>query len=94
MSYGLIGLGQKQLQSSMNGLAQASRNEAERAMKEEALERDYEAAESAKKGQMVGTGAAVGAAAGASMGASYGAMAGPYGALIGAGIGLIASELF
>lgn len=86
MGFGLLGMGQQQQQTAMNGFGKVADLETRRNQANEQLERQYENAEQQQKGTMTASGALIGA--------TYGSSLGPWGAVIGAGVGYLASELF
>jgi len=94
MGYGLIGMGQQQLQDSLSGLDAVTRKEQERNAQQESLDQQYKAAEQQQKTAMAGVGASLGMTAGMAYGASMGAAAGPVGALAGAAAGYMLGEVF
>lgn len=91
MAGGLLGMGQNQLQQSMDGFGKVSSNEAQRNQSNDQLEAQYQAAEKSQQGMMAGTGAVIGLTAAGGMGAGMAAL-GPVG--LGIAGGLLLAEIF
>lgn len=76
MSYGLIGMGQKQMQDSLTGMGQVSQMEQERNQANDTLKAQADAAHKAQMGTMASSGAMMGFMAGGPVGAAVGLVGG------------------